>query len=254
MNLTLEQYERLNPRCEIVHKGVRMVFATPNQMTKWRVDSIYEKEPCTLEWIDSFAADDVLFDIGANVGMYTIWAAATRGCRVFAFEPEAQNYALLNRNIQSNNLQDRVKAFCIGLSNSSGFFDLNMADMRVGGSTHALGEALDFKHEPMQVVYKQGCVAFTLDELMALQAVPVPNHIKIDVDGIEPKIVAGAVQLLRNPALHSLLIETNLNLDDHRAMVDQLTAVGFKVDPDQVRRAMRADGPFKGVAEHVFRR
>ena len=87
MNLTLEQYERLNPRCEIVHKGVRMVFATPNQMTKWRADSIYEKEPCTLEWIDSFAADDVLFDIGANVGMYTIWAAATRGCRVFAFEP-----------------------------------------------------------------------------------------------------------------------------------------------------------------------
>ena len=89
---------------------------------------------------------------------------------------------------------------------------------------------------------------------MALQAVPVPNHIKIDVDGIEPKIIAGAVQLLRNQALRSLLIETNLNLDDHRAMVDQLTVLGFKVNPDQVRRAMRADGPFKGVAEHVFRR
>ena len=122
-----------------------------------------------------------------------------------------------------------MKAYCIGLSNDSGFFDLNMADMRVGGSTHALGDALDFKHEPMQVAYKQGCVAFTLDQLMALQTVPIPNHIKIDVDGIEPKIVAGAVQLLRNPALRSLLIETNLNLDDHRAMVDQLTMLGFKV-------------------------
>ncbi len=83
---------------------------------------------------------------------------------------------------------------------------------------------------------------------------PIPNHIKIDVDGIEPKIVAGAEQLLGNPSLRSLLIETNLNLDDHRAMVEQLTAAGFRTNPDQVRRAMRQTGPFKGVAEHVFRR
>ena len=38
-------------------------------------------------------------DVGANVGMYTVFAAPTRGARVFAFEPEAQNYAMLNRNI-----------------------------------------------------------------------------------------------------------------------------------------------------------
>jgi FkbM family methyltransferase len=42
--------------------------------------------------------------VGANVGMYTIWAAATRNARVYAFEPEAQNYATLNRNIALNNL------------------------------------------------------------------------------------------------------------------------------------------------------
>ncbi|HZQ13313.1 MAG TPA: FkbM family methyltransferase [Pseudolabrys sp.] len=254
MSLTLEQYERLNPRCEIVHKGVRMVFVTPSATAKGRVDTIYEKEPCTLEWIEGFASEDLLFDVGANVGMYTIWAAATRGCRVIAFEPEAQNYALLNRNIQANALQDRVKAYCIGLSDTGGLFDLNIADLRIGGSNHALGEALDFKHEPMQVAYRQGCAAFTLDHLIAQQAVPIPNHIKIDVDGIEPKIVAGAGQLLGNPSLRSLLIETNLNLDDHRAMVDRLAAAGFKADPDQVRRAMRQAGPFKGVAEHVFRR
>jgi FkbM family methyltransferase len=166
MNFTLEQYERLNPRCEVNHKGTRMTFATPSQMTKWRVESIYTKEPCTLEWIETFSADDVLFDIGANVGMYSIWAAATRRCRVIAFEPEALNYALLNRNIQANKLQDLVKAYCIGLSDHSGILDLNMADMRVGGSNHALGEALDFKHEPMQVAYKQGSVAFSLDQLV----------------------------------------------------------------------------------------
>src|SRR5689334_12310835 len=102
--MTLEEYERLNPRCEIVHDGTRMVFVTPTVFTRWRVDSIYSKEPCTLDWIAGFGADEILVDVGANVGMYSIWAAATKGTRVFAFEPEAQNYALLNRNIFVNRL------------------------------------------------------------------------------------------------------------------------------------------------------
>lgn len=254
MNMTLEQYEQLNPHCEIVHEGISMVFATPSKLTKWRAESIYSKEPITLEWIGGFNPDDVLVDVGANVGTYTIWAAATRRVRVFAFEPESQNYALLNRNILINKLQGRVRAYCMGLSDRQGLFDLNMSDLRAGGSCHAVGDALDFKHEPMKVVYRQGCVAFRLDQLVASQAIPVPTHVKIDVDGIEPQVVVGMGDLLDNPALQSLLIETNLNLEDHRQMVEQLKGHGFKVDQDQVQRAMRQVGAFKGVAEHVFRR
>ena len=254
MNLTLEQYEKLNPRCEIVHAGTRMVFVTPSIFIKWRVDAIYTKEPCTLEWIAEFQPNDVLVDVGANVGMYSVWAAATRKTKVFAFEPESQNYALLNRNIMANKLQDRIKAYCMGLSDQQGLTDLHIADLRAGGSNHAVAEALNYKHEPLEAVFQQGCVAFRLDDLVESKAIPVPNHIKIDVDGIEPKVVAGAANVLKNPALRSLLIETNLNLDDHRQMVQDLTNLGFKTDPDQVQRAMRTEGPFKGIAEHVFKR
>ncbi|MBM3529420.1 MAG: FkbM family methyltransferase [Alphaproteobacteria bacterium] len=254
MNLSLQQYESLNPRCEVVHAGTVMTFVTPSVMTKGRVDTIYAKEPCTLEWIDSFGADDILVDVGANVGMYTIWAAATKKARVFAFEPEAQNYALLNRNIIANNLQGRTKAFCMGLSDRWGLTELNMIDMRVGGSNHAVGEALNFEMQPFKPTFQQGCIMARLDELVADGFVPVPNHIKIDVDGFEPKVIAGAGDILKNPGLRSLLIETNPNLPEHRAMVHVLTDLGFKYDPAQVHRAMRKDGPFKGVAEHVFRR
>lgn len=254
MDLTLEQYEKLNPRCEIVHEGVPMVFATPGAMTRWRVESIYTKEPWTLEWIADFKAGEILLDCGANVGMYTIWAAATRGVRVYAFEPESQNYSLLNRNIQSNRLQDRVKAYCMGLSDKSGLFDLHMADLRVGGSCHAVDEALDAHLRPLQALFTQGCIAATLDELVAEGAIPVPNHIKIDVDGFEHKVVAGAANTLRNPAVRSVLIETNQNLEEHRGMVRQLNALGLMHDPAQVQRAERKSGSFKGVAEHVFRR
>jgi len=82
----------------------------------------------------------------------------------------------------------------------------------------------------------------------------VPNHIKIDVDGFEPKVIAGARATLRDPAVKSLLIETNQNLEDHMAMVADLNALGFKHDGAQVARAERKSGTFRGVAEYVFRR
>lgn len=254
MDLTLEDYEKLDPRASLEHEGVRMEFYTPNSFTLWRVQSIYEKEPWTLEWLADIDPGEVLLDCGANVGMYTVWAAATRRARVVAFEPESQNYAILNRNILLNNLADRVTAYCMGLSDTSGLSTLHMADLRAGGSCHALGEALDYKHDPLPTQFRQGCVASTLDELVRTGAVPVPNHIKIDVDGFEPKVVAGARQTLDNRAVVSLLIETNQNLADHMSMVDDLSALGFRHDPAQVARAERRTGTFKGVAEYVFTR
>jgi FkbM family methyltransferase len=254
MSLTLEQYESLNPRCEIEHAGIRMVFATPSVMTRSRVETIHHKEPWTLEWIAGFRTGEILIDIGANVGMYSIWAAATRKSRVFAFEPEAQNYALLNRNIQANRLEMLVKAYCAGLGDHLGLTDLHMVDMRIGGSNHAMGQALNFKREPMQAVYRQGCVALRLDDLVSSGAIPQPQHIKIDVDGFEPKVISGSAAVLKNPALRSLLIEVNLSIPDHGEMVSYLGGFGFKYDSNQVSRATRQGGMFKGVAEYVFTR
>jgi FkbM family methyltransferase len=252
--LTLEQYERMFPRADLEHEGVKMRFMTPNTFTLWRVRSIYEKEPWTLEWIAGFSPGEVFLDCGANVGMYTIWAAATRQVNVYAFEPESQNYAVLNRNILANDLSDKVHAYCMALSDETGLSTLHMADLRIGGSNHSLGEALDFKHEPMGVAFQQGCVSGTIDDLVARGQIPVPNHIKIDVDGFEPKVIAGAAQTLERTELRSLLIETNQNLEDHLEMVKSLNALGFAHDAAQVARAERKDGTFKGVAEYVFRR
>lgn len=82
----------------------------------------------------------------------------------------------------------------------------------------------------------------------------MPAHIKIDVDGFEPKIIAGARRVLTDRKVRSLLIETNQNLADHRQMVVELESLGFRFDPAQVAAAERTSGTFKGVAEYVFRR
>jgi FkbM family methyltransferase len=250
--LSLEEYEKLNPRCELVHEGVPVVYATPNSATKWRVDTLFSKEPVTIEWIGGFSAGEVLIDVGANVGMYSVWAAKTRGARVFAFEPEAQNYALLNRNIALNGLEGRIVAYCAGLLDRSGFSVLNLSENVIGGSCHTVGERLDFNLRPMKPAFTQGCVAATLDELVSSGTIPCPAYIKLDVDGLEHKVIAGARATIADPAVKSLLVEINQNLAEHRRLVTELQAAGFSYDAAQVARAERKSGPFKGVAEHVF--
>ena len=252
--LTLEEYERLNPRCELVHEGMRMQYCTPTLFTKWRVDSFFEKEPITIEWLAGFAPGAVLVDVGANVGMYAVWAAVTREARVFAFEPEAQNYALLNRNIVLNGLGERITAYCVALSDTAGYSELHLSNLDLGGSCHSLGERVDFRLQPMKPAFSQGCVAARLDDLVAAGVVPLPDHIKIDVDGFEPKVIHGGARTLREPALKSLLIEVNPALEDHRRMIAELEQLGFSYDPKQVAAAERRQGAFKGVAEYVFER
>lgn len=252
--LTLEEYEKLHPRCEIVHDGVRIIYATPTSFTKWRVDTLFEKEPITISWIAGFAAGETLVDIGANVGMYTIWSAKTRGVKVYAFEPESQNYALLNRNLALNDLGGLVKAYCLGLSDRAGYSELHLSQLGVGGSCHSMGERIDFKQEPMDPVFSQGCISARLDDLVATGVIPAPDHIKLDVDGIEHKVIAGARRVLTDRKVRSLLIEINQNLPDHMQMVEELESLGFRHDPAQVAAAERKSGIFKGVAEYVFRR
>ena len=252
--MDLADYERLNPRCEVDWDGRIVLFSTPNRTTRLRVETLFTKEPCTLEWLGGLGPADVLADVGANVGMYSIWAAAQRGARVFAFEPESQNYALLNRNIALNGLQERVRAFCLALSDREGYDVLHLSGLEAGGSLHSYGAALDFRLEPMRAAFTQGCIAATLDGLVAGGALPMPTHLKIDVDGLEHKVVAGARATLADPRLRLVQVELNRNLPEHRAVAERLVADGWRLDPAQVAAAERREGDFKGLAEHVFRR
>ena len=231
--------------------GVELIYSTPNDTTRWRASSMFTKEPITIEWMNSLTADDVLYDVGANVGIYTILAAKARGARVIAFEPESQNYAILNKNIVLNNVQHLVQAYGIALSDEAKITQLHLSSFDTGGSCHAIDEKLNFKLAPMLPVFSQGCVSSRLDAMIAA-GLPAPTHIKLDVDGFEHKVIAGSKGALRN--VKSLIIEINQNLPEHNALVTHLVEQGFTFDADQVRAAERQTGSFKGVAEYVFRR
>lgn len=250
----LNAYEKQEPVTVIGQGAMRLIFSTPNQITHWRVETLFTKEPDTIEWIEGFAPEDTLVDIGANVGMYTIYAARMRRVRVFAFEPEAQNFATLNRNIYLNQLSELVTAYPVALADEEKFDQLFLAQFMAGGSCHNFASPTDGHEQPMQPVFVQGCFATTLDLLVQRQAIPVPTHIKIDVDGIEPKVVGGMMTTLAQPALRSVLVEINSGLASHQAIMEHMRSIGFGWSEAQVNQARRTEGGFKGVGNVIFQR
>lgn len=254
MSITLQEYEKLFPVAKLTLDGKQLTYVTPNSFCLWRVQSLMTKEPSTIEWLDSFPAGSVMLDIGANVGMYSIYAAIMRDAQVYAFEPESQNYATLCKNIVTNKLSDRVIAWSAALSDTEGFDKLHLSKFEAGSSCHSFGESLDPYLKAKQNPFVQGCYATTVDRLVADGTLPVPTFIKIDVDGIEHKIIKGAEKTLQDPGVSSLLIEINPHLAEHRWIIDHLATLGFRYDPEQVAKAARTEGYFEGVGEYVFRR
>lgn len=250
--MDLIEYEKIDPFMTVDSPAGPVQFSTPNSATAWRVQTLFSKEPDTIDWIAGFAPAAVLVDIGANVGMYTIWAAMTRGARVFAFEPESQNYALLNRNIMRNGIGDRVIAYCASLSDAAGFGRLALSTFMLGGSSHQFSVSAEAKARTAS--FLQGSYATTLDIMVSEGLVPVPDHVKIDVDGIEPKIVHGARNTFADPRVKSVLIEVDTSTESHWDVVDLMLELGFDYTHEQVERAQRKEGPFKGIGNYVFRR
>jgi FkbM family methyltransferase len=151
-----------------------------------------------------------------------------------------------------NRLGERIKAYCLALSDAPGYSELHLSQFAAGGSCHSYDEQVNFKLEPMRPAFSQGCVAARLDDLVAGGVMPQPTHLKIDVDGFEHKVVAGGAKTVRDKRLRSMIIEVNPALEPHRALLAELRGMGFRWDEAQVAAAERKDGTFKGVAEYVF--
>ena len=58
--------------------------------------------------------------------------------------------------------------------------------------------------------------------------------------------------MLRDPRLHSALIEINQNLDEHRKLVEHLRDMGFTYSQSQVEQTVVKSGVFKGAANFIF--
>ena len=211
---------------EVEHRGVRLKFATPNALNVYRAETFATKEPETLEWIDSLPEGSVIWDIGGNVGLYSCYAAKARKCRVFAFEPSVFNLELLARNIFLNGLTDRVTNVPLPLSGELAVNTLNMISTEWGGALSTFGESFGHDGAPMQKVFEFATIGLTMVDAHQLLRIPLPDYVKMDVDGIEHIILRGGIPILRQ--VKGVLVEINdqfLEQDSEARRV--LTEAGF---------------------------
>jgi FkbM family methyltransferase len=211
-------------------KRGRVAFYCLGDLALWRARTLLTKEPETIEWIDSFRAGDVFWDVGANVGLYALYAAMTNRLEVLAFEPSASNYLLLNRNVEINRASDRVRAYCVAFAGETHIDVLNMQSTQFGSAMATFAETKDFAGEQFKPSFCQGTIGFRIDEFIAQFNPPFPNHLKIDVDGIEDKIVAGARRTLADPRMRSLSIELEADRVEYtRGVLERLGTAGLKL-------------------------
>ena len=200
----------------------------------FRAKKLLTKEPSTIKWLDRMTSDDVLWDIGANVGSYTLYAAIRRCCRVIAIEPSAANYYLLNKNIELNKLSHRVTALCAAATSGNGFGFLNLPNTAPGEGFSEFGR----DRAGSGAGFQQGMVGVSLDALAQEAIFPAPTFIKIDVDGLEQEVVKGARMLLRTGKVRSVLVERDIGRPD---LIQELNQEMAKHAFDLVETGMRSD-------------
>jgi FkbM family methyltransferase len=203
----LEAVDRLLPRHRVTTRRGTLVFVSAHTQALQYPREFDHLEPETLAWIDGFAAPCRFWDVGANVGSFSLYAGLADGVEVSAFEPAAASYAALCRNIEANRLQDRVRAYCLALCDRETLASLNLSATNAGSVFNEFDSDTDCFGQPIATVFRQGMLGFSIDGLRRQFGLPAPNYLKIDVDGIEERILEGARQTLADPALRSILLE-----------------------------------------------
>ena len=231
-------------------------FSVKNNSTFWRGKTIFTKEPITIDWIKSFNKNSIFFDIGANIGVYSLYAAINSNVKVYSFEPESNSFQTLMENIIINNQEKNILAYPIGISNITELTKLHLSEFATASSHHTVGKnALNHNSlKQFSTRYKQGIFSTTLNELVEKWDMPVPNYIKIDVDGIEHKIIQEGKKIFQNQELLSILVEINESRDEDKEIINILKSFGFIYDTNQVEKTKRKDGPHKNYVEYLFYR
>lgn len=190
---------------------------------------IYEGfEKVEIEFVTKFLRNgDIFIDIGANVGIYSLYASDIVGPNglVFSFEPSPQTFNRFLENITINNFNNII-ASNIGLSNEEGILNLQQSDNGHDAYNTFTNEESHRFHNKLPVKVS------TLD--LQMQNIDKSNIslIKIDVEGWEKFVLNGAQDLLKNYSPIAIIEFTETNTFAAGYLVqeifDYMVKLGFK--------------------------
>ncbi|MFC1760448.1 FkbM family methyltransferase [Planctomycetota bacterium] len=221
-----------------------------------RAQGLLESEPETIRWIDSFEEDTVFYDVGANVGTYSLYAGTVKkNVKVYSFEPFSANYFLLNKNIELNQLNKSVTGFPIAIAGESKIDLLHMKTTDIGTAEKQFGTNDDYLGGTFDSVFEQGMVGCSITDLVNRHEFKFPNYIKIDVDGLEEEIVVGSKDVFTDKRLKSVLIELSMKRKEeldrvHKFFYDN----GFQLESTSPGEIIPAKQEIYECHQYVFSR
>ena len=199
--------EYLYQRHTVATKYGDLVFVCPSYHSVLYPREFFTREADTLAWIDGFESGTRFWDIGANVGVYALYAALSGKCDVIAFEPTASTFATLIGNINENNLTEMIRAYPVAIAEGTALDILNMENATAGSVSHSFGETPTFIGRELETRVRQSTMGFSVDSLIEVFGFAPPDYVKIDVDGIEPRILAGAENTFSSGTVREVLVE-----------------------------------------------
>ena len=196
-------------------RGILTLLANSETEYNVRLRSC-EKEPETVNWIQqTIQPGDVLYDIGANVGAYTLIAAhaSEQQAVIYAFEPGYNTFPHLVDNIMYNGYNEIITPFQIAFGARTILNAFGYSTSDAGGAQHP-----GIRYEGHESQLQHTVLTYSLDDFIRLFKLPPPTHLKIDVDGSEMDILRGATKTLEAFPPRWLLIEIDTREQDMDAM------------------------------------
>jgi FkbM family methyltransferase len=230
-----------------IEKSVMLKFDVPKY--GYRVYCPINKEDFAImsrhedEIIDHFNTKqgDIVVDVGAHMGKYTIIASKQVGAngKVIAIEAHPGNYEMLNHNIKLNGLTNVIPLNYAVYSKETKI-KLFLPDEESGYTMHhsVMFNYLSSKY-PLQGKDNEKFIevnANTLDNLLQKNGIPQVNWIKIDVEGAEFEVLKGSANVLSISKDISLLIEVHnpSDTDHYTQIIDFLKPYNFKIEFEKI--------------------
>ena len=210
-------------------KNGKKIFSLRNWggSTAFRGKNFYTKEPETISWINSFNKKCTFIDIGANIGIYSLYAASIKITQIYSFEPCPLNFACLNQNIYDNKFQKKITAYPFALHSIEKISKLYKKNFKFGGSSSTFDRNIGYDGKNFNPAFSVGSYACTLD-FFCKKINIVPHYVKIDVDGNELNVIMGMKNNLEKN-IKSVLIELNMSFFEHKKIIKLLHDYKFKI-------------------------
>lgn len=186
-------------------KNKNIYFHIENKHCLQRYKTILTKEKKTIQWLNKMNKNDVLWDIGANIGIYTLYAAIIKKVKVVSFEPMSNSYNTLIRNIDINGQNKKIFTYPVALGSK------NETGLSIYKSNHS-GSA---RHS---IVNNSKNLKKNFENIIILKPeffkkIPKPSYIKIDTDGNEITILKNLSKILRSKNIKEICLEIE---QDHK--------------------------------------